>query len=75
MKSNFEIESEISGGKIAAYLLALLAMYAIASNGDYNDQRKMECANRSTTAWDVSWDSASDKCIKEYRNGQTKENR
>jgi hypothetical protein len=61
--------------RTALYLLAILAMYGLAGTSDYAEQRKLECANRSTTAWEVSWDITTDTCTKEKRNGTTTQNR
>jgi hypothetical protein len=57
------------------YLVALLAMYTLASTSDYHAARERECANRSTTAWDISWDQSTDTCKKERRDGTTTQNR
>jgi hypothetical protein len=60
---------------LALYAVAIAAAWLALSTSDYHEARKMECANRSTRSVLVEWDSSTDKCIKEKRNGTTAQNR
>lgn len=60
---------------LAVYVAFVVAAYLALSTADYNDARQQECANRSNKTWDVSWDSSTDTCKKELRNGTTSQNR
>ena len=60
---------------LATYFFAIAAMWVMLSSSDYNEARKLECANRSNKNYDVTWDSSTDTCKKELRNGTTQKNR
>ena len=60
---------------LACYAVAIAAAWIMLSSSDYNEARKLECANRSNRNFDVSWDSETDTCKKEKRNGTTSQNR
>lgn len=60
---------------LAVYTVAIAAMWMLLSTSDYHEARKLECANRSTPAYSVEWDSVNDKCVKEKRNGTSAQNR
>ena len=60
---------------LATYVVAIAVMWAMASSSDYREARKLECANRSTAKFNVTWDEKSDTCKKERRNGTTEANR
>ena len=57
------------------WFIAIIGLWMLASTSDYQEARKMECANRSSVKYHVEWDSKTDKCVKEKRNGTTQENR
>ena len=61
--------------QVIGYLVAILAMWAMLSNADYSDARRRECSQRSGTKYLVTWDSSTDTCKKEPRNGTTPQNR
>jgi hypothetical protein len=61
--------------RLALYFSAIAAMWVMLSSSDYNEARKLECANRSNRNYDVTWDSSTDTCKKEARNGTTQKNR
>lgn len=58
----------------AVYIFAILGLFAIVSNGDYQDARRDECSAKSTPKTLVVWDSATDTCKKEERNAKTSKN-
>lgn len=60
---------------LAVYAATVAGLWLAASTSDYNEARKLECANQSTRRVEVSWDSSTDKCVKEKRNGTTAQNR
>lgn len=60
---------------LITYVIAIAAMWVMASNSDYQEARKLECANRSTAKFNIYWDESSDTCKKEKRNGTTAQNR
>jgi len=57
------------------WFIAIIGLWMLASTSDYQEARKMECANRSTVKFNVTWDESSDTCKKERRNGTTAANR
>jgi hypothetical protein len=60
---------------LAIYFLAIAAAWVMLSSSDYNEARKLECTNRSNKNYDVTWDSSTDTCTKEKRNGSSAQNR
>lgn len=60
---------------LAIYAVAIGAAWVMLSSSDYNEARKMECANRSGVRYTVYWDQSTDTCKKELRNGTTPQNR
>jgi hypothetical protein len=60
---------------LALYGVAIAGAWVMLSTSDYQEARKMECANRSTRSTLVEWDSSTDTCKKEKRNGTTAQNR
>ena len=60
---------------LATYFFAIAAMWVMLSSSDYNEARKLECANRSSKGYIVTWDSSTDTCKKEVRNGTSTQNR
>ena len=61
--------------QVIGYLIAIAVMWAMLSNADYTDARQRECSHRSNAKYLVTWDSNSDTCKKEPRNGTTTQNR
>ena len=60
---------------LALYFISIAAMWLMLSTSDYREARRLECANRSTTKFNVTWDQETDTCKKEKRNGTTAANR
>lgn len=57
------------------WFIAIIGLWMLASTSDYQEARKMECANRSSVKYHVEWDSKTDTCRKEKRSGITANNR
>jgi hypothetical protein len=57
------------------YFIVIAAAWALLSDSDYSEARRVECGNRSSAKYLVTWNPSTDRCEKEVRNGTTSQNR